>query len=180
MTVKCQQSGFTLIELLTVMVLIAIIAGFAVVSLSNDPKRIIETFSKQFVQNFELLNEESTLNGKDYGLLIDDKSYRYLEWNQVTWNTPTDQSLAKSIPFPEHLDVELFLEEESVLSLESEVTQVNEASTDLEEETPPQVLILSSGEVTPFTLQMETQDNTEIIEIKIDTLGRSSVERQNL
>jgi len=175
------QSGFTLIELLTVMVLIALIAGFAAISLQNDPNRIIENFSQQFVQKFELLTEESALNGTDYGLLIEDNSYRYLEWDQNTWRIPVDKIVSETVAFPELLDVDLFLEEESVLQLESEATLLDEESDDEENAlpTPPQILLLSSGEVTPFSLQMETINREEYIEIKIDALGRTSVERQN-
>lgn len=174
------QSGFTLIELLTVVLLIAVIAGFAAFSLSGDPHRTMETFAKRFTQQFELLAEESALSGNDYGLLVEKDSYRYVVWNQDRWYSPQDKEIAQSQAFPETISVDLFLEEESILSLISETTLLEDSNSEdnIEQEIdPPQILILSSGEVTPFSLQLEDRGSDEVLKVDIDSFGRTSVER---
>jgi len=127
------QVGFTLIELLTVVLLISVVAGFAAITLRGDPHRIMESFAKRFTQQFELLTEQSALSGNDYGLLIETDSYRYLLWDQVSWRAPQDPSIAQSQAFPETIEVDLFLEEESILSLVAESTLLDQSS-DSEEE----------------------------------------------
>ena len=176
------QDGFTLIELLTVVLLISVVAGFAAFSLSGDPHRTMETFAKRFTQQFEFLTEESALSGNDYGLLIDQDTYRYVVWDQVTWRTPQDSSIAKAQNFPDTIDVDLFLNEESILSLVSETTLlVNSQNVENSEEEiePPQILILSSGEVTPFSLQLEDLNSDQVLIVEIDALGRTKVERDD-
>ena len=173
------ETGFTLIELLTVVLLIAVIAGFATFSLSGDPHRTMETFAKRFTQQFELLTEESALSGNDYGLLIENDTYRYVVWFENRWKIPLDPDIAVEQAFPESIDVDLFLEEESILSLISETALLensidNENSEEIE---PPQILILSSGEVTPFSLQLEDRGSDLILKVNIDSFGRNTVER---
>ena len=176
------QAGFTLIELLTVVLLISVVAGFAAFSLSGDPHRTMETFAKRFTQQFEFLTEESALSGNDYGLLIEQDTYRYVVWDQVTWRTPQDLSLAKSQNFPDSIDVDLFIDEESILNLITETTLLESAETaesSEEEIEPPQILILSSGEVTPFSLQLEDRNSDLVLKVDIDALGRTKVERDD-
>ncbi len=174
------QAGFTLIELLAVVFLISVVAGFTAFSLSGDPHRTMETFAKRFTQQFEFLTEESALSGNDYGLLIEKDTYRYVVWDQVTWRAPQDTSLAKAQIFPDSIDVDLFLEEESILKLVSETTLLETTNTVKNSEDkiePPQILILSSGEVTPFSLLLEDRSSNQVLRVDIDTLGRTVVER---
>lgn len=174
------QSGFTLIELLTVVLLIAVIAGFAAFSLNADPHRTMETFAKRFTQQFELLTEESALSGNDYGLLIDEETYRYVVWFEERWHSPQDSDIAKVQNFPESITVDLFLEQESILSLLSETSLLQDSSDQdniVEEIDPPQILILSSGEVTPFSLQLEGRGSEDVLKVEIDAFGRTTVER---
>ena len=176
------QSGFTLIELLTVVLLIAVIAGFSAFSLSGDPHRTMETFAKRFTQQFEFLTEDSAFSGNEYGLLVEKDSYRYVVWDQTRWRMPQDKSIAQTQKFPELIDVDLFLDQESILSLISETTLLynsnDEDDNDNEEEIePPQILILSSGEVTPFSLQLKDRSSEMVLKVDIDALGRTKVER---
>ena len=176
------QSGFTLIELLTVVLLIAVIAGFSAFSLSGDPHRTMETFAKRFTQQFEFLTEDSAFSGNEYGLLVEKDSYRYVVWDQTRWRIPQDKSIAQTQKFPELIDVDLFLDQESILSLISETTLLynsnDEDDNDNEEEIePPQILILSSGEVTPFSLQLKDRSSEMVLKVDIDALGRTKVER---
>lgn len=174
------QFGFTLIELLTVVLLISVVSGFAAFSLSGDPHRTMETFAKRFTLQFELLTEESAFSGNDFGLLIENDSYRYVVWDQVTWRAPRDSGLAKAQVFPDTIDVDLFLDEESILSLIAETSflETSDEQAGFEEKiSPPQILILSSGEVTPFSLLLEDRSSDQVLRVDIDALGRTVVER---
>jgi len=174
--------GFTLIELLTVVTILALVAGMAAMQLSSDPKRVLENAGKRFVQQFNLVSEDAALSGLDYGLRIDDNDYYFLLWDQLQWNKPTDADLMKIQRFPEQLEITLIMEDDAVLTLESENDE-NDLNLDAEEdETPletPQILLLSSGEVTPFNLEIRVLDNDKLILLEVDSLGRIEVQREN-
>lgn len=182
MSLKSQHArGFTLIELLTVMVIFAVIASFATLSISNDPHRVIENSAKRFVQQFSLISEEAALHAIDYGLRIDEENYSYWHWDQLQWQQPKDPMLAQKMSFPPELDVELIMDQATTLALDAgdNINGSNDLFEDDENkiEEPPQILLLSSGEVTPFILQLRSVNTDNYIELKFDALGRSSVER---
>jgi general secretion pathway protein H len=171
-------SGFTLIELLTVITIFAVIAGFTTMAVRNDPHRILENSAKRFVDQFTLISEEAALHGLDYGLRIEKTDYAYRLWDNLQWRAPKDEYLATRTTFPPELDVELILEPGSELILDSE-SDPDKQGLDKEYEEPPQILLLSSGEITPFSLLIRSVFSDDYLEIKFDALGRASVERHN-
>lgn len=171
-------SGFTLIELLTVITIFAVIAGFTTMAVRQDPHRILENSAKRFVDQFTLISEEAALHGLDYGLRIEKTDYAYQLWDNLQWRTPKDEYLATRTTFPEELDVELILEPGSELILESE-SDPDDRDLEKERIEPPQILLLSSGEITPFSLMIRSVFSDDYLEIKFDALGRASVVRHN-
>ena len=159
------------------MVIFAVIASFASLSLRSDPHRTVENSAKRFVQQFTLISEEAALYGIDYGLRIDEESYSYWHWDQLQWQRPKDALLSQDMPIPPELELELILEQNTALVLESIETNEPEDDEQQRPEEPPQILLLSSGEVSPFTVQFRSVNTDNYIEIKFDALGRSNVER---
>ncbi|MBT8141164.1 MAG: type II secretion system minor pseudopilin GspH [Gammaproteobacteria bacterium] len=166
------RSGFTLIEFLTVIVILAVVAGMVSIAIQGDPNRLLENSARKFIAEFNLVTEESALLGNEYGLQINDNAYRYLHWDQIKWQTPQDPAMATLLYFPDEITPELILDQNSVLYLETEDNQGIDFSENEKEIEPPQVLVLSSGEVTPFTLILRTVYNDDYISIDIDSLGR--------
>lgn len=173
--------GFTLIELLTVITILAVIAGFTTLAISKDPNRILHNSAKRFADQFTLISEEAALHGLDYGLRVDDHSYVYLQWDQLIWRTPQDAYLATVTEIPEEIEVELIVEQESILALDSESDSSNNNDQDSDDilEEPPQILMLSSGEITPFSMQFRSIYNDDFMQINVDALGRTEIERHN-
>jgi general secretion pathway protein H len=138
--------GFSLLELLVVVTIIGIFAGAAVLSIgAAGADRQIEREVLRLRGLIDLLREEALMQSRDYGLLFSESGYRFYIYDhqQLEWVEPAGDRL-----LAEHL-----LEEPLTLSLTLENRQLaldaNFDSTALE--TPePQVMILSSGELTPF------------------------------
>jgi len=169
-------SGFTLIELLAVAVIFAVVAGMLVGNLKSDPHRVLENSAKQFVDQFELMNEEATLLGWDFGLHINENSYSYKIWDSLQWKTIPIPEYAQPIKLENIIQLNLALIEDG-LDGQSNVFNV-ENDNDIDNQTP-QIVILSSGETTPFTLDLETETSDEKITIVVDANAQIKIIREN-
>jgi general secretion pathway protein H len=139
-------AGFSLIELLVVVVIIGIFAGAAVLSLGivgNDRDIEREVFRLQTL--LELISEEAVLQNRDYGIEFSETGYRFYLYDPETflWFEPAnDRFLSqRTLDFP--LSLGLTLEDREItLDIEFEEDEVDEPE--------PQVIVLASGEMTPF------------------------------
>jgi general secretion pathway protein H len=137
--------GFTLLELLVVVLIIGLFAGAAVLSLGvlgND--RDLEREALRMRSLMELVHEEALMQGRDFGVLFSGSSYRFLIFDYQTgaWTVPANDAFLRERQLPEPLGLSLRLDDRDV-ALEANLTDVPDAAE-------PQVMVLSSGEVTPF------------------------------
>ena len=174
--------GFTLIELLVVVTIFAVIAGFTTLAVRKDPHRVLENTAKRFASQFTLISEEAALHGIDYGLRVDEGSYSYLQWEQYQWRVPQDEYFAHEILISQEIEIDLILDESTNLELVSDEDSSNEFEPEdpIDKDfKPPQILILSSGEISPFKIEFRSVNSDDYLEIIVDPLGRTKVERHN-
>jgi general secretion pathway protein H len=136
-----RQAGFTLIEIMVVLVILGTLIGLAVLSTGiAGPSR-------------ELRNEAERLSGligvlaDEYGLWFDAASYQVLRYDSAKANWQAVDRTPHQLPAWAVLTLEL---EGAAMKLPSANAEENEKTS----ERSPQVLILSSGELSPFRLQM--------------------------
>jgi general secretion pathway protein H len=156
-------AGFTLIEVLVVVVLIGVLSAVALLSVGSvGLKSPLEDEARRLHALLLFAGEESLMQGRDLGLRLDPEGYRFLSYDPESffWEELSGDDLYKSRQLPEDVYMELFLEEQEVV-LDSARTESDAQGTEREdgdeegEKTAapePQLLILSSGEVTPFQL----------------------------
>jgi general secretion pathway protein H len=97
----------------------------------------------------DLLNEEALMQSRDYGIMFTQTGYRFyaFDYQLLEWVVPQADRLLETHTLRPLLSMSLVLDGREVL-LEPDFEA-------LEGETPaPQVMLLSSGEVTPFTVEM--------------------------
>lgn len=142
------QNGFTLLELLVVAFIIAIMAGAAVLSMGvvgadRESKREAERL-KTLLQ---LVQDESLMQGRDFGVLLGESGYRFYLYDYATesWVEPLDDNLLKDHRLKSPIMMELALDGRFV-SLD------REPGEDAAETVTPHITLLSSGEMTPFEL----------------------------
>ena len=145
-----RQRGLTLLEVLVVLVIISILATMAVLSargLGGGGTRL-EQELRRLTTLMDLAGEEALMQGRDIGLRIEPNSYNFyaLDPDTGTWYALGDEGVFRSRTLPEGVRIELHMEGQEVT--------IGEEQEDLP---APQVLILSSGELTPFELEMESE-----------------------
>ena len=144
--VRRRRGGFSLIELLVVAVIIAMFAGAAVLSLGvlgNDREIEREVFRLRTL--LELLREEAVMQNRDYGVLFSETGYRFYIYDleRLLWFEPIDDRFLSARLLQEPLSLGLRLEDRDItLDIEFEPEAL--------EQPEPQVVLLASGEMTPF------------------------------
>lgn len=152
------QRGFTLLEIVVVVAIIALLATVLVIKLPNmgGGGRQLDEEMRRFTTLIELAGEEAVLQGRDLGVYIDRSRYSFhaFDPDSQTWQPLPEELRERELP--EGITFDLVLEGRPVtLGFDGEEGE------DEEQPQPggrvPQVLILSSGELTPFTLTIESE-----------------------
>ncbi len=136
--------GFTLIELMVVMVIISVLIGLAVLSTGfASTSRELDSEAERLAGLIGVLTDEAVLDNREYGLRLERDAYQVLRY---------DEAKARWLPvardshrLPEW--AELTFELDGLAGSKGEKEQ--KKGTD-----QPQLLILSSGELSPFRLRL--------------------------
>jgi general secretion pathway protein H len=148
LTSRAVQRGFSLLELLVVIAIIGILVGAVVLSIGVvGPDREIEQEMQRLRSMVDLLHEEALMQSRDYGLMFTRTGYRIYvyDYKQLAWAEPAGDRLLRERRLPQPLELVLALDDRELQLLPDFESQ--------EIENPePQVMILSSGELTPFEL----------------------------
>jgi general secretion pathway protein H len=142
--------GFSLLELLVVVAIIGIVVGavvLSVYSVGNDREAREEADRLRGLLG--LLHEESLMQTRDYGLLFTTSAYRFYvyDYTKLLWVEVPDDKLLQTHDLRPQLSMDLVLDGRDV-ELKRDFKGMNL------EKPEPQVMLLSSGEVTPFRLDV--------------------------
>lgn len=147
---ESDADGFSLIELLVVMVIIGLFAATAVLSLNVvGPDRELEREALRLRSLLNTLMDEAVLETRDYGIQFSRHGYRFFvyDYRTLTWLDPAGDEFLRARHLAAPLELTLFLDDREV-SLEPD------REPDPGEQPQPQVVLLASGEITPFEAQL--------------------------
>ncbi|MCU7914745.1 MAG: type II secretion system minor pseudopilin GspH [Candidatus Thiodiazotropha sp. (ex Gloverina cf. vestifex)] len=134
--------GFTLIELMVVIVIIGIVINFAVVSFgSNSPADRLNKESTRLMSLIQIAGEEALLRSSFIGVDILQDSYGFLRLEEGEWQ-PVDDDLFRDRSLPDDMLLTII------------TSQPQENSDDGDEKRTPEIILLNSGEMTPFDIKI--------------------------
>ena len=162
-------AGFTLIEVLVVLVLIGIIISFAVLKVGGDQRADeLDRAARTFAAVLELASDMAISRGEEWGVRVDSEGYRFLVLGQdeqdaekkEKWIDVENDPVFRSRAWDRGMRVEL--------ELEGRDTVLEDAD---EEQDKPSILLLSSGEMTPFIATFSAPETEARAQVEGDALG---------
>lgn len=199
------QHGFTLLEILVVMVIIGVLASL--VSLSVSSRAVddrLQAESRRVEQLLRLASDEAQAKGLEIGFRQTTEGFEFLapdaggaRWDVIRDGLFRPRQIAEpfylelrvdgrlmkpAAPAPapkrkDRADAEQDEDEDRSAAPSSTRPAAREQDRDRLE---PQVLILSSGEITPFTLDLRLRDTPLAYRVEGSTLGEFSSARLDL
>jgi len=173
---RLRQKGFSLLELIMVIAIIGLVVSVVSFNvIGKNPTDEVERETRKLQVLFDMASDYAVLNQKQLGLRIDDNatSYEFVELDQEQmWRSVEGQPTFGLNELPEFYKIELILDDlpwqtEDRLfdtTIFDEKLSVSEKSVEIgseeeKEPPPPQILILSSGEITPFEIRLIYDDS---------------------
>lgn len=142
------QRGFTLVEILIVVLIISLASAFVIPRLSGGhQERKLEEEVKRFVSIVKLAQEEAIFSSAEYGLLVEPDNYQFYLLRERQWVKADRDALLRTRHIAEPIQLELEVEDQ-----ESFFTHTDKKEKDKKKRITPQILMLSSGELTPFEI----------------------------
>ena len=147
--------GFTLLEILVVLVIIGVIITMATLSigvLGSDPQS--EDEARRFWAVLRQAREEAELQAIDLAIFVGATDYEFLRFDtrRNQWQPMVDDKLYAQRTLPEGLRFRLWMEGREIVLKPG---LPDRSKKDEGEKWPPQLTVLSSGDVVPFELQIE-------------------------
>jgi len=143
--------GFTLLEIIVVLVIISILFSFALFSVGDGGQsQVLKQETQRLVAVIRLAREEAIMQAKEMGLSINELAdvyiYTFYVLQEQQWQALTDEPFQPH-HFPAGVQAQVSLAEKNLVL------------TATENELNPQILILSSGELTPFKILINSDIN---------------------
>ena len=163
--------GFTLLEILVVVVIIGVLASFAVLSIGNralDDR--LDTEARRLQELMALAADEAVLQGAELGFIQTADGYGFLALKGDQWQPIEGGGALRDRVLAEPFYLELRVEGRAVKPVESGQDA---------KELKPQVLLLSSGEATEFSLDLRAREFVPHYVLQGDALGRLKLERKD-
>ncbi|WP_054017545.1 type II secretion system protein [Pseudoalteromonas sp. R3] len=165
-----RQAGFSLIEILMVLVIIGFSVNLVTYTLSDDMEEELEREALRLHSVINMASEFAILNQIELGFHLDKKKLEFLVFDGEKWATFDAEELYQAIDYPDEYKIELTTED-LAWAQDNMLEQANwrelmgsgdeESLLELKKLKIPQVLLLSSGEVSAFQLSLELEEQSE-------------------
>lgn len=187
--------GFSLLEVLVVVFIVGVLATMFTLSVGvTGGDRELETEVKRLIAVIDLAREEAVIEGREIGMRFYDDGYDFSAFyedfveyhdeenpDQSDWVMFDQASLLGPRSLPEGLLIELEIEGRQVV-LNPAAEQVPETvdedgSEDARADTfRPQVMIYSSGDISPFSLLVRREFSTSGTLLEFDVDGSVEID----
>ena len=164
------RGGFTLIEILVVIVIVGIVMSIAMLSitLAGGDSQLREE-AQRMVSLVEVAQDESLLQGREFGLEFMQGAYRFVEFDPLArqWSEIIGDDTLRLRELPEELELELFIEDRRVvLKTDPARMRAEENARPGIQQYAPHVLIYSSGDMSPFELHFVRRVDDSVLAVQ--------------
>jgi general secretion pathway protein H len=150
---RTKTGGFTLIELLVVLVILGVLIALTAFSSGiAGPGRKLQGEAERLAGLIGVLAEEAVLDNQEYGLLLTPNTYQVLRYDPLKRDWQPLSGKPYALPEWAELSVELEGEALKMPQLDKDSSQSLKPSRSVKP--VPQVLLLSSGEMSPFRMRL--------------------------
>ena len=186
------QRGFTLIELLVVLVIISMFSGMIVLSIGDNFSRELRGEAERFQRLVVAATDEAIYTSSQLGVVIDKNSYSLVRLDTVSqsWQ-PFNTQAFRMHSLPESMKMTWSVDgftrpgtEDAPQDFSFGDDAVDANNNDDESDgsglnLTPQLLMLSSGEVSVFSVEFSAADNianNQIVEVLSDGFSAPSIQ----
>ena len=164
MRLRVTHTGFTFIEIFIVMAIIGVLAGVVILhSIGADRARDVETEARRLTELIELARAESVSRNESWGVFVDQTRYGFLVHDELTgaWRAASKRTF-RTRNTPQGVVLSLQLSDWDASPEVLEGGQEGQGTREEGDSDPqvPQVLILASGEQTPFRISIRAGGHT--------------------
>lgn len=167
------QHGFTLIEIMLVLVVISVMAGLATIALGPNPHNTLNREARRLQAVMEMAAEEAVLQGTQWALALPERGYQFLvfdsdkfAWNEVTAKPFALHQLDSAVSLKLHVEGQHYDPEAG--------ERLARMRTAADQSLRPALILLSSGEITPFRITFRYDQLDSIVVLQSD--GVSEIE----
>ena len=158
-----RPGGFTLLELLVVLTILAVLTGTVMLSFTGaDREQALKGAAERMALRIELARQRALTRNREWGVYVEERGYRFAEFDpeQAVWIEQAGRPFAQN-DVPERVLLDLTIDDLGGTPGETE-------------ESLPDIVLFSSGEATPFTLEVRPAWDSESWLVTTD--GFSAVE----
>lgn len=146
--------------MLVVVAIIGIVLTFAMLAIGGDRRgEELARESQQFGELLKLASEQAVLRGEEWAVQINPEEYRFLVYINDKWALQQDDDLFRARALAKDTELDVELEGRAV---------VLETTNELK----PTLMLLSSGEISPFSAEFAADDTELRYQVKAGTKGR--------
>ncbi len=155
-----RKLGFTLIELLIVVAILAVLAALIAPNIGAERRVGLQTEAERLARSIELARIAAVSQNRQWGLRILSDGYAFEHYESERKRWQRDESTPfESRQLPEDIDLSVKIESRSVQFPEGRKS--------------PSILILSSGEITPFSIELFSLSADNSCTVNSDGMART-------
>lgn len=164
--------GFTLVEILVVLVIISIVTAIGVLSLGSlGANPAAESAAQKLAAVTDLVAQQAVMRGQQYGLRISPHAYEFMVYDGSQWSPVSNDELLRQRQLDSSVTLSLQLQGTAIQMPSSKPAGDGLLENDTgneQTEIKPQILLLSSGELTPFIITVRGADGKNIYRVTGD------------